>query len=198
MTYWPKFKDDIAGTVDAIKQVHKFRMENYTRKENIEIDYLDPAIISAVKNVYNGNGYTFTGSTGVGKTKLIETMNVVLDSILDCKTFYLHSSKLKNALKNEDGYVHSGWHLAERLFIDDVGAEQSSYMEYGSEIRPFEEIINERYDNNIGPLFITTNLNISDFQKRYGDRVLSRVIEMSGKFITITGVNHRYEQAKTD
>lgn len=64
------------------------------------------------------------------------------------------------------------------VLIDDVGAEHDK-NEYGVKSEMFADLIVRRHMTcNRGRLFITTNLNVKEFDKRYGGRVTSRLKDM--------------------
>lgn len=71
------------------------------------------------------------------------------------------------------------------LMIDDIGVEKDS--EWSQET--FYIIIDKAYVNEI-PTFISTNLSIEEFTKRYGERIMSRLEEMCD-FIEIKGDDRR-------
>ena len=156
-----------------------------------------PRIRDIMQHMLDGKGAVLSGQTGTGKTISMEAAMRVITHAYD-EVARMPAETMVKSISQEEGYTISGLHLSPLLYIDDVGREKDRYIEYGQEIRPFEEIITQRYDMGYGQLFITTNLDVKAFQSRYGDRVLSRVIEMSGAILTIKGKNFRYEQAKAN
>jgi len=59
------------------------------------------------------------------------------------------------------------------LFIDDIGSEKTSDFV----IEFLYILVNKRYGNLKRTVF-ATNLTLDDFRDRYGDRVISRIVEM--------------------
>lgn len=64
------------------------------------------------------------------------------------------------------------------IFIDDLGTEQTEINNYGTKELPIYEIFNRRYLERKFLMFITTNLNPSRIEERYGDRVRDRIKEI--------------------
>lgn len=86
------------------------------------------------------------------------------------------------------------------MLIDDVGHENSQLLvNYGNRISPFVKIIDVRYEifRNENPYerfqtHITTNLNDQELLARYGERTVSRLVEMCN-IVVIEGVDLRQE-----
>lgn len=76
------------------------------------------------------------------------------------------------------------------LFIDDIGAEPTEVKSYGNSLLPFVEIVNKRYVSRT-PVLFTTNYNIDDIRKVYGERVADRIKEMAN---TINFKNPSYRK----
>lgn len=62
------------------------------------------------------------------------------------------------------------------LIIDDLGAENQNAKYYGSEVQVIEYIIEERYNSNLLTHF-TTNLDMTQIEDEYGERVRSRLFQ---------------------
>lgn len=71
------------------------------------------------------------------------------------------------------------------LFLDDLGTEKIS--DWTREI--FFNVINERY-NWMRPIITSTNLNFKEIAQHYGDRMASRLYEMS-EIQKVTGEDRR-------
>lgn len=86
------------------------------------------------------------------------------------------------------------------MLIDDVGQENSQLLvNYGNRICPFVSIINVRYEifKNQDPYerfqtHLTTNLNDRELLAKYGERTVSRLVEMCN-IVVIDGVDLRHE-----
>lgn len=75
------------------------------------------------------------------------------------------------------------WLKAYALVLDDAGAEYSDAK--GSLMVDLDELIDVFYGDR-RPLMITTNCNVSDFKKRYGDRITDRLREC-GRWVSVDG-----------
>jgi hypothetical protein len=71
------------------------------------------------------------------------------------------------------------------LLLDELGTEKVSEWVY----EQFEMIITERY-NFKRPTIITTNLSIPNMEERYGERIISRMIQRATT-IVVEGVDRR-------
>jgi hypothetical protein len=72
------------------------------------------------------------------------------------------------------------------LVLDDLGVEnfteaQQAYL---------DEIVNARFEKR-NPTVITTNLNRDQFKGRYGERITSRVLASSNRWVNMTGPDRR-------
>lgn len=63
------------------------------------------------------------------------------------------------------------------LLIDDLGAEPSSYNDFGEMRYPLTELLLQRYKTN-SPTVIATNLTFDQIGQTYGDRLQDRMREM--------------------
>src|SRR3712207_8982740 len=74
------------------------------------------------------------------------------------------------------------------LHLDDLGAENSSDWV----LEQLYSIVNQRYEDEKS-LVITTNLDPDELGKQIGDRTVSRIIEICGDFIPLSGHDRRRE-----
>ena len=77
------------------------------------------------------------------------------------------------------------------LIIDDIGAEPTEQIVYGTRFNAIADIIERRY--LIFPEWkthVSTNLTEGQLEERYGERVFSRMNEMC-HFVTLTGKDRR-------
>ena len=121
-----------------------------------------------------------SGAVGVGKTYLMEC---VVNELVENGTFVLYQTAFamnQNLLKIHCGSMEEKEGLndylnCDLLCIDDLGTEniiKNVTIEY------LYSIINERMINNKKTI-ITTNLNISQLNDRYGERICSRMVDSS-------------------
>ena len=112
---------------------------------------------------YRNQGVLLSGVAGVGKTFAVECYfgKRLRDKRIDCY-----------------GGVETG-RLAENAdfyFFDDLGTDLP-FSEYGVIRDPFAEFVQAWYRwKNRPRLIITTNLTGKELQERYGDRILSRLM----------------------
>ena len=117
-------------------------------------------------------GLFIFGDTGTGKTYTLHAIannrNERVDNFVDLLSTFRDS-------------IVQGWYHdklieyanKERIYIDDMGAEKMSDF-----VHEFVySLLNKRYER-MKRTVISTNLTLDDFKKRYGDRILSRIMEM--------------------
>lgn len=127
---------------------------------------------AVAKAVEECKGIFVYGNTGVGKTHFCHA--VANSKKVPVENFVELLSEFKD-------YIQRGCYMdhmktlcnAEYLIIDDLGSEKTS--EWVHEF--LYTIINKRYENQKRTI-ITTNLQLSAFKDRYGERILSRLAEM--------------------
>lgn len=126
------------------------------------------------------------GGVGSGKTTLMKAMYDYIKKVqtiregseahhapFSCR--YLTSMELAAMMSEDKGT----WNVIKNyqvLFIDDVGQEARNVMSYGNGVSPFVELINNRYNEQLGLVF-TTNLSPRQFGEIYGERVADRLRE---------------------
>ena len=139
-------------------------------------------------------GVILSGNAGTGKTHLaVKTYYDLLvqrqkdimligtsELLLDIRNCFN-----KNSETNELDVIEK-YAAYKYLFLDDFGAEKISEFV----IETFYMIIDTRYRNYKHKLFITTNLEIRELAKKFGDRIASRLMEMC-RVYTIIGEDYR-------
>lgn len=138
-------------------------------------------------------GIVFSGSVGTGKTYEAVTLAKQLYIERGITGVFMTGTdiamRLKSAVGNGD-YEDTVRSLRERelLFIDDLGVESATEFMLES----LYNILNYRY-NEMLPILFTTNLNAKEFADTYGQRLLSRIVEMS-EFIKLEGEDKRLKK----
>lgn len=119
----------------------------------------------------------FFGNPGTGKTyALIALMRKVVENKHASAVRYFKSTNLDTRILDEIKNYGSSLSFIESLcevpflFIDDFGVDRDTER-MG---RNMYEIIDTRWENE-RPIIISTNLNIKDLTKKYGDRLISRM-----------------------
>lgn len=129
------------------------------------------------KKVFN-KGLFLTGATGRGKTHTLYAIRHLVKyfgkEASDVENWSELLFELKDKIKT--GYVKEFIQDVTgkaNVFIDDIGAEKQS--DWSQEMLYL--IINRVYEAE-RPLFISTNLTVEEFTEKYGERLVSRLLEM--------------------
>ncbi|WP_084145914.1 ATP-binding protein [Anaerovorax odorimutans] len=140
-----------------------------------------------------GKGLLFIGNVGTGKTHLAAAIaNYIIKEYILLVKFGSVTSLL-NEIKNtyesssEETELQVIKELSnvDLLVIDDLGKEKAS--EWSNSV--IYTIINNRYEG-YKPLIVTTNLKIEELEKKLGEAVVSRLIEMCDG-IKMDGIDYR-------
>jgi len=168
----------------------------------------ESAALAVVRSsIRDGTGVVFSGRVGAGKTTLMAEIDFWLAMRVSeprtVQRFWLGQPMWTDA----DAYCHDvmrsidygrqfpDWSddysaegiasRAPRLFLDDLGVERPT--EYNADV--LTRLLYARYTRNL-PTWITTNLTTAAIAERYGDRILSRLVERS-RFIALSGADRR-------
>lgn len=168
-------------------------------RENIEIIKEKAAAFIENFDDPNEKNLIFTGSTGLGKTFMInciateilkqgktvlyQTAPVMLDSIIDEK--FGNTEERTNI---EDNILN-----VDLLIIDDLGAERVNDLK----ISELFNIINSRLLNPKLKTLISSNLTIEELFKTYTNRIGSRLVG-NYKFLRFFGEDLRFKKAKKE
>ena len=130
-----------------------------------------------------GRGLYIYGAVGTGKTHIAYTLYAnsaekakiwarfinVTELLRDMKTDF---DRVEKHYPEEDLMTYKGI-----LFLDDLGSEKLSDWV----LETFYLIINKRY-NEMRPTIFTSNFRLPELEKRIGDRIVSRIVEMCDRF----------------
>lgn len=133
-------------------------------------------------------GICIAGPTGVGKTACFK----ILQAYLQLYNYgYMRNGRaiplrfhIFSALQIEADFAHNGFEGIEKYItyanvcIDDLGAEVGSASYFGNKFNVLAHIIEVRYDKGF-LTHISTNLNEDMILVKYGDRVYSRIRQMT-------------------
>ena len=140
----------------------------------------------------NGDGIILMGGAGTGKTHLASAIANYLmhESLVPVKfgTFANLLDKMKLAFHTDKDVVKQLSEVS-MLIIDDLGKEK--YTEWAQQV--LFQVIDNRYNNEL-PIIITTNLKPEELRERFGEPIVSRLMEMCYG-IAMNGDNYRYEKA---
>lgn len=168
-------------------------------RENIEL--IKEKSLTFIENFDNPNekNLIFTGSTGLGKTFMIncianealklgktvlyQTAPIMLDAIID--------EKFGNSDENIN--LQENILTVDLLIIDDLGAERVNDFK----ITELFTIINSRLLNPKLKTIISSNLTIEELFKTYTNRIGSRLVG-NYKFLRFFGEDLRFKKAKKE
>lgn len=154
------------------------------RYKDASLEQLNKEILEAREQaITEKKGIFIYGDTGTGKTHSLHAL-AKGKGVVDNFTILLCEFR---------DYMQKGYYFEkireytnqDYLFIDDIGAEKTSDFV----IEFLYILINKRYEN-MKRTVLATNLSISDFQERYGDRIVSRLMEMC-IFVELKGEDRR-------
>lgn len=173
---------------EALESSRKDQVDNTLR---IPKRYASTPLESRNFDMFNTkHGIVFSGSVGTGKTyeavTLAKHLYVKQGLIGVFTTGTDMAMKLKSAV-GDGNYEETVRSYRERdlLFIDDLGVESATEFMKES----LYNILNHRY-NEMLPVLFTTNLNAKEFAEVYGQRLLSRLVEMA-EFVKLNGEDRR-------
>lgn len=125
-------------------------------------------------------GLWLYGTVGAGKTTLMRAIWLACEWLFRCSFIGWHVEFAKATslarLAIEEPAEFDGLKKRIMLLLDDVGDESAEVMHYGSVMTPVRDLLMARHE--LGKLtVVSTNLAMSDLQKRYGLRLRDRVRE---------------------
>ena len=177
---WPKYAPHIH--VNSRLETHPVERARAIGKQWLEDDF--PA----------GRGLVLTGTVGTGKTGLAVSLAYLVHMQghrvrIGTFTEILDEMRPKAGI-NEQGTVPADMYKPRLLVLDDLGTQKVT--EFVSE-RLFA-IIDGRHQRKL-PTIITTNLDIAQLNQQFGQRVVSRIVEMS-TFASLSGDDLRMKKVR--
>jgi len=197
------FRVDRAGYEDLRDMVEQaYRHEVARRNGRVEwTSDIEKKISTATKWLINGKkpGLLLFGSIGSGKTTLaraiMRTINYLYYSVYRDQRKEIAEISALNLVKliasgekpDEESFIR--FQKREMLFIDDLGLEPAAIKNYGNEILPVVDLLYYRHDRMLFTI-CTSNLDMNDFEQKYGLRTASRFYEMFNR-IGFTNEDYR-------
>jgi len=171
-------------TSELLRAAYERRVQ-VSHREYKELPF---GMLESVANwICNGKsvGLLLCGGMGNGKTTLAKSMVDVLGAQL--KLFPMFRTERDIAREKDNFEYIKDLSKTKFLVLDDMGTEGVSNS-YGNVYSPTIDILTKRYELFL-PTICTTNLNIEDIGKRYGERLEDRIKEM---FSVIVFENESY------
>ena len=135
----------------------------------------------------NFYGLFMPGSIGNGKTTMLKAIRDLLVYLVEAdKISYCEGDKYPHFVKARDmaNMIVEGRNEfrviknTKFLLIDDLGAEPTEIVTYGMPYKPFDELLDYRYEQML-PTIISSNLTATDIGQKYDDpRIVDRMREM--------------------
>ena len=194
--------DDIKKGIQAFKQIGMYLEPAYEITEKVM-----PLVTMLIKYMHGIQSSEFDllksiglwGTPGTGKTLTMKIMQgyISVDEMKWVKDGQFCSFGFKIVTSREilSSFAEHGFDglnkyiIPSVICIDDLGSEAKIGKHYGNELNVIEHLIEERYHYNRMTHF-TTNLQESEIEVIYGDRVFSRLIG-STNFIKLTTMDRR-------
>jgi len=162
---------------------------------------INSAIVQTVRRYVNtiddqldaGRGLWFMGHVGTGKTTLAMLVSKAASDAGRSVAIYSLPrllSLLRDSMDSEEGMLDFMDRLTavDLLHLDDLGAEnQTDWV-----LEQLYSIVNSRYEAERA-IIATTNLMPDELSERLGARTVSRLVEICGDPITLTGADKRLE-----
>lgn len=129
-----------------------------------------------------------SGTLGTGKTHLASCVHDAVIRAGRTAVFVTAPEVIGSGVGADDELGKHKFDMAANadvLILDDLGVEHATQWSFSR----VGELIDFRYRRR-APTVITTNLRLSEFAKRYGERVTDRIGEM-GNWVTLTGDSYR-------
>ena len=197
------FRVDCVGYEDLRDMIEQaYRHEVARRNGRVEwTSDTEKKISTVAKWLINGKkpGLMLFGSIGSGKTTLaraiMRTINYLYYSVYRdqrkeiAEISALNLTKLIATGEKQDEESFLRFQKREMLFIDDLGLEPAAIKNYGNEILPVVDLLYYRHDRMLFTI-CTSNLDMNDFEQKYGKRTASRFYEMFNR-IGFTNEDYR-------
>lgn len=153
------------------------------------------------KQSAGNKGISFIGGVGTGKTVRMQLLNEVLggryaDAVMlfsDAEHYLKDNESFDHVINYPSVYCDNPFRYY--LFLDDIGNEPKEAVSYGERKDIMENVVRRRYTAFMqGHITcFASNLTESELMQRYGERIVSRMKEMTF-FIDMTGADRRLQK----
>jgi DNA replication protein DnaC len=175
----------------------KFRDASFAQLEGSD---MDPKALGAAKrfarnidkNLDDGQGLSFMGGNGTGKTTLAMLVSKAALDAGRSVAIYSMPGLLSRIRRTFDDGSHNDLFgrlvAVDLLHIDDIGAEQTTPWV----LEEFYSIVNARYEEEKSMVITTNIVDAPKLEAQITKRTVSRLIEMCEE-INVDGYDHRLE-----
>ena len=152
-----------------------FSLDFYENEDKKKMEKILSACKEFSNSLPNSGNLIFSGGTGLGKTYL--SLSIVKQAVEKGLSVMYNSAQNFLYSIEKDSFGRSDNNTAENLIscdlcvLDDLGAEFSTQFTSSA----LYNIINSRITASL-PTIISTNLSMDEFEKRYGERIFSRIV----------------------
>ncbi len=176
------FKTDLSES-----EAEKFFMNALTQYGFNVTGENSSAVSKIAKNTFTAEtlrGFLLQGDYDTGKTFFSKIYISILNSIKDRSAKYFSANDISRFFRVEKLIIDNSEFELEYLWkykiiiVDDIGTEAAEVQCFGTRLQPIAEMIQQRYDKNLS-MWLTTNIDQQAFAKVYGERITSRLKEMS-------------------
>jgi DNA replication protein DnaC len=116
------------------------------------------------------------GRFGTGKTTLAKAISLLVSSLYESRIFrHTTARNLAKYAAEKDG-LFDDYKTAKMLFIDELGREPVTVLNFGTKISPIIELLEYRYDKQLITI-ITSNATDQDLLDLYGKHISERITE---------------------
>jgi len=136
-------------------------------------------------NIKENKGLFLTGPFGTGKSVILKgIIQFITKYYSDLNTYggisqplYLIAQDMCNYFSDGNDFMVTRMRNTSILALDDIGYESKIVKYFGTEIKPFEEIIMSRYDKG-RHILISTNKTLDEIGFEYGHHIYDRIKQM--------------------
>ncbi len=143
-------------------------------------------------------GVLIAGNTGSGKSLAFTALNKILHPKSNLQFRIEQAQDIIHDYNNFGDEILNSFHNSQNYLIDDIGIEKIG-KHYGKDCNVIGDLINIRYSqwvSNGAKTHFTTNLNGSELKEKYGDRIASRLNEMSKSVKMVSDDRRAYRNFK--